>query len=165
MRYLLILASLFFINTAYAENLSIKSNALSEGGTIPTLYTCNGKDISPELSWTNAPDKTQSLALIISDPDAPGGVFYHWVIYNISSTIKELAENKVPAGTIGKNSYDKTQYNGPCPPPGKLHHYIFTLYALDTKLNLSADIDAITLEKAMNGHILGSTTLTGLFSR
>lgn len=168
MRFLLILMGVIFMSGAYAKDFTITSEAFTDGSKIPVLYTCSGKDISPPLAWSNAPEKTQSFVLVFSDPDAPAGTWYHWVIYNIPSSTQELAENikQLPAGSVlGKNSWDKERYNGPCPPPGKPHHYIFTLYALDTKLNTPDGIDALTLQKLMKTHVLQHVQLIGLFGR
>lgn len=158
----------FLSMQAHAANMTLTSQAFADGITIPVLYTCDGKNISPDLHWANLPAKTQSVAIILSDEDAPGGTFYHWVVFNIPAKTTELAEaiKTLPSdGLTGKNSWDKSQYNGPCPPKGSLHHYTFTLYALDEKLSLSADTDAATLLKTIQGHILGQTTLKMGYSR
>lgn len=163
MRIIILLLSIFLMNGVYAMNLT--STAFKDGGTIPVKYTCDSQDSSPSVAWTGAPANTQSFAIICADPDAPVGTWYHWVIYNIPSTITSLAENQTPTGSVlGKNSWGREKYNGPCPPKGNPHHYIFTLYALDTKLDLSST-DAPTLENSMKGHVLQSTTLTGLYGR
>ncbi len=165
MRFLLLLIGILFMSMANALDFEISSSAFKENETIPTQYTCSGKDVSPPFSWTTASEKTQSFALICSDPDAPGGTWYHWVLYNIPATVKDMAENQLPIGSVvGKNSWGRATYNGPCPPPGKPHHYIFTLYALDTKLNLIS-ADAETLQKNMKGHVLQSAKITGIFAR
>lgn len=151
---------------AMAANFEITSSAFKDGGKIPVQYSCVGKDISPQLAWSNAPAATQSFALICSDPDAPMGTWYHWVIFNIPKTLTEIPENNLPTYSLaGKNSWQKMQYNGPCPPPSQLHHYIFTLFSLDSKLNLPQGVDVEMLKKAMQGHIIQSTTITGLFSK
>lgn len=166
MRVAIFIIGFIFSSFSYAANFSLSSQAFSNGGTIPELYTCKGKNISPPLAWTGAPDKTQSFALIVSDPDAPSGVFYHWIAYNIPGKTNELSiENLPQEALLGKNSSNKADYFGPCPPSGKPHHYVFTLYALDSNLNLPADEDISGLEKAMKGHVLSSTTLTGLFGK
>ena len=113
------------------------TTAFSSGGTIPKNYTCDGPDLSPPLTWKDAPAGTQSFALIADDPDAPAGTWVHWVVYNVPSTAKELPEGvqkteKLPDGTLqGRNDFRKIGYGGPCPPPGKPHRYFFKLYALD----------------------------------
>jgi Raf kinase inhibitor-like YbhB/YbcL family protein len=147
----------------YAADMTLSSQAFADGMAIPVLYTCDGKDISPDLHWSNLPAKTQSIAIILSDEDAPNGVFYHWVLFNIPTKTTELAE--ATTTLAGKNTWGKSQYNGPCPPKGALHHYTFTLYALDEKLSLPATTDAPTLLKTMQGHILGQATLKMGYSR
>jgi Raf kinase inhibitor-like YbhB/YbcL family protein len=148
---------------------TIESSAFKNGQDIPREYTCKGANRSPELSWSYAPDRTKTFALVMSDPDAPGGTFIHWVIWNIP-----VKENGLKAGmtqgTIlsngvaqGLNSFEKVGYGGPCPPPGKKHRYIFTLYALDRKIELKPQSSSDDLEESMKGYILSKTTLQGLF--
>lgn len=144
---------------------SVTSSAFQDGANIPEQYSCKGQDISPPLAWSGAPANTKSFALICADPDAPAGTWYHWVLYNIPANTKEIIENQTPEGAlVGKNSWGNTSYQGPCPPSGT-HHYIFTLYALDTILNLNSAPDAKGLENAMKGHILQSSKITGLFTK
>lgn len=148
-------------------SFKISSKAFDNGALIPVKYTCDGDDISPELSWQNPPDNTKSLALIMDDPDAPGGTWVHWVLFNIPSDVRGLKENiaQLPDHAIsGKNSWNRQGYGGPCP-PDKMHRYFFKLYALDTTLDLSADTDKSALEKAMQGHILGTAELMGKYDR
>lgn len=155
------------ILSAYADSFTLDTSSFASNGTIPPQYSCDGKDASPQLSWKGIPDKTETFALILSDPDAPGGTFYHWVLFNIPKNITALAEgiSNLPAGTkAGKNSMNRMRYSGPCPPKGATHHYIFTLYALDTTLSLITGPDAETLLHAMQNHIIGQTELRGLFS-
>ncbi|HEX4044745.1 MAG TPA: YbhB/YbcL family Raf kinase inhibitor-like protein [Gammaproteobacteria bacterium] len=150
-----------------AKTFTLNTNAFLDEGTLPVLYTCDGKDVSPEFDWTNVPAKTQTFALILVDPTAPGGDFYHWVVYNLPKTTSKLLEgDKLPAGAMaGKNGWNKAQYNGPCPPKGSAHTYIFTLYALDSKLDVPAGADGKTVVSAMQKHILGKVSLTTVFSR
>lgn len=174
-RLKLIIALLFsaFAVATYAEEaadtkLAMTTTAFLDEGIIPVLYTCDGKDISPQLDWTNVPAKTQTFALLLADPDTASGIFYHWVLYNIPKNTVTLSEGitKLPAGTlVGKNSMQKTQYNGPCPPKGATHNYYFTLYALDTKLTLPAGADAKAVLNAMKNHIVGETKLSSVYSR
>ena len=167
------LLSLTLTTTVFAADaappiLTLATNAFLDVGALPVLYTCDSKNVSPELSWTNPPAKSQTFAMIVSDPNAPSGVFYHWVLYNLPKTTKELTEgmNKFPAGTlVGKNSFDKTSYSGPCPPKGSSHKYIFTLYALDSKLNVPAGAETTKVLEAMKSHILKTSTLTAIYSR
>jgi len=149
----------------------LTSPVFSAGEAIPERYSCDGLNISPDLFWGNAPDSTQSLALIMDDPDAPGGTWVHWVMFNIPPDITGLDENihqgtefSGLAPTIGRNSWNQPAYGGPCPPSGE-HRYFFKLYALDTVLDLAADADKAELESAMEGHILAETELMGVFSK
>ncbi|HTM64200.1 MAG TPA: YbhB/YbcL family Raf kinase inhibitor-like protein [Gammaproteobacteria bacterium] len=149
------------------KKLDISTNGFLDKMAIPTLYTCDGKDVSPQLSWTGVPAKTVSLALIMKDVDAPNGTFYHWVLFNIPKSMTELAEGATtPAGAaIGKNNFNKMGYNGPCPPKGSAHTYIFTLYAIDSKLNVPQDAEAPAVLAAMKNHIVGQADLSGVYSR
>jgi len=147
--------------------MELSTNAFLDKGMFPTLYTCDGKDISPQLSWAGIPANTKTLAIIMQDPDAPTDKFYHWVVYNVPSTVKELPQGtNAPSGAlIGKNSFDKLSYNGPCPPKGSSHTYTITLYALDSRLKLPEGAKGADVTKAMQSHILGKTTLTTVYSR
>jgi Raf kinase inhibitor-like YbhB/YbcL family protein len=119
------------------------------------------------LEWKSIPDKTQSFALILDDPDAPNGVWDHWILFNIPRSVTQVRENvtTLPDGAhYGKNSWGNLAYNGPCPPSGE-HRYVFKLYALNTILNISSGIDKSTLETAMEDHVLGVATLVGVFKK
>jgi len=155
-----------------AASLELKSASFS-GDAIPQANSsCNGQDgASPELSWSVPPEHTQSLALIAFDKDSPFGFkFTHWVLYNIPSDKRELPENtpkqeQLPDGARqGKNDYDRIGYVGPCPPRGT-HHYVFTLYALDTTLNLPPGASKKQVVKAIGGHVLASGELVGRYQR
>jgi Raf kinase inhibitor-like YbhB/YbcL family protein len=148
-----------------AGSFQLSSNSFVDQGLIHKRYTCDAENISPDLSWSAAPVKTKTFALIVSDPDVFSKTFYHWVLYNILGTAKNLKENATQAGITGFNSYEKSQYNGPCPPKGKEHRYIFTLYALDTAFDTSSPMDAKTLHAAMQKHILAEAALVGLYRR
>ena len=150
--------------------LALSSAAFQDGGSIPDRYTCEGQDISPQLSWSEPPAGTQSLALIVDDIDT-SGKFTHWVIFNIPSTSRELAET-VPAqpqlsgGALqGKNDFGNIGYGGPCPPSGKPHRYRFTLYALDSSLELEADASKKQVLDAMEGIIIAQGQLIGTYQR
>lgn len=150
----------------YADTLTLSSQNITNGSTIPVQYSCDGKNVSPDLEWSGVPAHAQTLALILSDIDAPGGVFYHWVVFNIPKTISSLPStvDKLPTGcVIGKNSWNKLSYKGPCPPKGSTHQYIFSLYALDTTLHLSSGIDAESVLKAMQNHVIGEAELKATF--
>ncbi len=150
--------------------LTLSSSAFAAGKSIPNEYSCKGRNISPALAWAGAPAGTASFALIMDDPDAPGGTFVHWVIYNIPPTSAGLPQAvpttaSLPDGSLqGRNSGNSQYYDGPCPPSGT-HRYFFKLYALDAKLALASGATAAQLTKAMQGHILAQGELMGTFSK
>lgn len=150
--------------------MTLQTSAFSHGEAIPRVYSCDGENVSPPLRWSDAPDGTKSFALIMDDPDAPGGTFVHWVYYDIPAAIQEVpkgVDNKAKpsaGGTQGKNSFGKVGYGGPCPPGGE-HRYFFKLYALDSQLNLEPGISKSELLKAMEGHILEETQIMGTYAR
>jgi Raf kinase inhibitor-like YbhB/YbcL family protein len=150
---------------------TLTSSSFPSAGDIPRKFTCDGVDVSPELSWSNAPQGTKSFALIADDPDAPVGTWVHWVLYDLAPATDHLPEgvNKVAAppsgGHQGRNDFHKTGYGGPCPPAGKPHRYFFKLYALDTLLNLGPDRTKADVEKAMQGHILAHAEYMGKYKR
>ena len=149
---------------AEVENgLALSSSAFGEGEGIPERYTCDGEDVSPPLAWESGPAGTVTYALIMDDPDAPAGTWVHWVLFNLPDDRRQLAED-VPAdaGVQGSNSWGRTGYGGPCPPSGQ-HRYVFKLYALDTELALEAGADKEALLDAMEGHVLTSDQLTGVY--
>jgi len=134
-------------------------------------YTCDGRDVSPALEWGGVPEGTESIALVMDDPDAPAGVFTHWVIYDLPADITALEEGvprteRLKSGAVqGKNDFRKTGYNGPCPPPGKPHTYRFRVFALDKKLGLPPGSSKADVMAAMEGHILAQGELTGRYGR
>jgi Raf kinase inhibitor-like YbhB/YbcL family protein len=142
--------------------MMITSNAFTDNGAIPVKYTCQGENINPNLIIEEYPPKTKSLVLIVDDPDAPGAVFDHWVLYNIMPT-KEIKENSAP-GLQGQNGKGTTGYTGPCPPTGK-HTYHFKIYALDNMLSIKAGAPKSTIDRAMNGHIIGFGEITGTYQK
>jgi len=145
--------------------IQLTSDAFAEGDNIPKKYTCDGMNTSPQLAWTGIPSGTKSYSLIMDDPDAPGGTFVHWVLYDIPAETSELSEGYQGAGSSGNNSYRKQVYNGPCPPPGAAHRYYFKLYALDKILKLSPGAKKAEVEQAMQGHILAWGQLMGKYKR
>lgn len=147
--------------------MTLATNAFLDKMATPTLYTCDGKDVSPQLSWSDAPNKTAAFAIVMSDLDAPNQPFYHWVVYNIPKSTFELTQGTaVPNGAASvKNSHNKSGYTGPCPAKGDAHTYTITLYALDTKLSVPKDADGTAVLNAMKGHIVGEATLTTIYSR
>lgn len=156
--------------TAVSKTMKLESTAFTVNGMIPSQYTCDGQDISPPLSWDAPPTGTQSLALIVDDPDAPGQIFVHWVLYDLPPELDQLpqsaaAQDTLPGGgTQGKNDFGKLGYGGPCPPSG-IHRYFFKLYALDRELGLKSGATKAQLEAAMNGHILAAAELIGRYAR
>jgi Raf kinase inhibitor-like YbhB/YbcL family protein len=147
------------------STIQITSPAFQNNGLIPRQYTCDGKDINPPLMIADCPQGTKSLALICDDPDAPVGIWVHWVVWNIDPSVKEIKENAVPQGAVqGINDFRKHSYGGPCPPSGT-HRYFFKVYALDTMFAISPNSTKADLEKAMKGHILAEGRLVGLYKR
>jgi len=147
------------------NELTIKSPAFAGNGYIPARFTCDGSNINPPLEIDKVPAEAKSLALIVDDPDAPVGMWVHWVIWNIDPSTREIAEDHVPRNAVqGKNDWKRNSYGGPCPPSG-VHRYFFKLYALDTRLNLGIGTSKGDLENAMHGHILASAELIGLYKR
>lgn len=150
--------------------MQITSTAFREGQEIPRKYTCDGEDVSPPLSWTGAPEAAQSFALISDDPDAPGGTWVHWVIYDLPAEVTSLPEDVEPTerphcgGVHGITDFRRPGYGGPCPPSGT-HRYFFKLYALDTRLGIPAGAAKKKLLQAMEGHILAEAQLMGKYSR
>ncbi|AXA35023.1 hypothetical protein BRCON_0246 [Candidatus Sumerlaea chitinivorans] len=148
----------------------LTSTAFRAGEMIPSKYTCDGPDVSPPLAWTGVPQGTQSLALIVDDPDAPRGTWVHWVLYDIPAQESSLPEAVPPDPQLkngarnGKNDFQRLGYGGPCPPSGT-HRYFFKLYALDKKLGLPSGATKAEVLKAMEGHILGQAELMGTYKR
>jgi Raf kinase inhibitor-like YbhB/YbcL family protein len=153
--------------------LAITSPVFAQNAAIPVKYTCQGSDISPALEWPASPAGTKSLALIMDDPDAPVGVWVHWIVYNLPPDTRGLQESasqgkstqaNLPSGTLqGKNSFNRVNYGGPCPPSGE-HHYRFHLYALDITIS-GETLDKTALLKVMEGHILSQGELVGLYKK
>ncbi len=156
---------------ARGQTMHLTSTSFQDGSQIPAQYTCSGEGLSPQLAWSAPPARTASLALIVTDPDAPRGVFTHWVLYDLPVGMRTLTEGVPGVGLLvdgahqGRNDFGEIGYGGPCPPPGSPHHYIFTLYALDIKLNLPVGETRAQVEAAMQGHILAKGRLIGLFQR
>jgi len=163
------LAFLFFVvlmitmGASAQSTLHLTSPDFPDQGNIPREFTCQGTDISPTLKIEGVPAGTRTLALIVDDPDAPGKIWVHWVVFNIPPATAEIKSGVNP-GTQGRNDFGTVKYGGPCPPSGT-HRYMFKLYALDTYLNLSEGIRKRRLEEAMEGHILQQTVLTGLYNK
>lgn len=156
---------------ANPTGLILQSAAFAPNAPIPAVYTCAGKNRSPELSWSGAPAGVKSFALLVTDPDAPMGVYKHWVVYNLPAAANHLPADLPDAASIagggvqGTNQRGTIGYHGPCPPPGPAHHYHFRLYALDTMLQLKPGATCDEVEAAMRGHQLAVTDLVGTFGR
>jgi len=145
--------------------MEIRSSAFKEGEKIPSKYTCDGENINPELDFLNVPGNAKSLVLIMDDPDAVGGTFTHWIIYNIDPKTETISENSIPKDSKqGLNDAGKASYTGPCPPSGT-HRYYFKLYVIDTILTLGDKVDKTTIDNAINGRIIEEAQLIGLYIR
>lgn len=146
--------------------LKLSSSAFSDGQVLPEKHTCKGAGVNPPLTISGVSDKTKSLVLILEDPDAPAGPLTHWLMWNISSSAKEIREDGGFYGAmVGRNSFGASGYGAPCPPPGKTYRYIFRLLALDKRLVLSNTAGLAILNQNIENHILADTTLTATFSR
>ncbi len=158
------------------DNITIISEAFNQGGKIPAEYTCDGVDRSPQLTWTGIPSNTSSIVLIMYDPDTPSRPFIHWVIYNIPPSIRGLPKwvsnspklEHWPFGDVAYqalNDFGKVGYGGPCPPPGKPHRYFFKVYALSTVLNVPPGSSNSYIRQYMEGDILTTGELMGIYGR
>lgn len=148
-------------------SMKLTSSAFEHNQKIPVLYTCDGGNIHPPLAILGVPDAAKSLALIVDDPDAPGGTFTHWVIWNIDPATKEIPAGQVPPKSQeGINSGGQLGFFPPCPPPaGGQHRYFFTLYALDATLGLDGKATKEDMENAMRGHVMAQSLLVGVYGR
>ncbi len=146
---------------------SVSSPGFEDGAAIPVEYTCDGADISPELNIVGLPGPTRAIAVIVEDPDAPLGVWYHWVEFDISASTgsHDIARGSSVIGVPGVNSWNLEGYMGPCPPDGEEHRYVFRIYALDSTLGLPAGVGADEVIAEMDGHVIDSAELTGLYRR
>jgi hypothetical protein len=147
------------------DAFALETSAFDNAQAIPRRHSCEGEDVSPPLRWTNVPEGTRSLALVVDDPDAPGGVFTHWVAWGLDPAGEGLGEGE-PAPSEGQNGFGTTGYRGPCPPPGHgRHRYVFRLYALDADLELGPGVAKVELEQAIGGHVLMTAELVGTYER
>ena len=152
--------------------MQLTSSAFAKGQPIPAKHTCDGDDLSPRLKWVGVPAEAVSLALIVQDPDAPSGIFDHWVLFNLPPTLIELPEGVPATETLesgarqGQNGRGNVGYMGPCPPPETgTHRYFFNLYALDTELGTKAKATKAGVLSAMEGHVLDEASLVGTYRR
>jgi len=133
---------------------------------IPAACTCDGGNVTPELEISDVPEGAKSLALVLRDPDAPSGTFYHWIVWNIDPMTRRISDKSLPSGAVeGTNSARRTGYMGPCPPGGQTHRYFFELYALDTELDLDEHATIQQLERHIQGHQVGRAEIMGLYAR
>ncbi|HVY68061.1 MAG TPA: YbhB/YbcL family Raf kinase inhibitor-like protein [Patescibacteria group bacterium] len=145
--------------------MTITSSAFADNQPIPAKYTCDADGINPPLQFAHVPQGAQSLLLAVTDPDAPSGTWVHWLVWNLDPSLTGLDENAVPAGAVqGRASSGQNVYSGPCPPSGT-HHYLFTLYALDEKLDLPSYSTWDKVGAVLSGHVLGQAQLIGLYGR
>ncbi|MGD2175928.1 MAG: YbhB/YbcL family Raf kinase inhibitor-like protein [Candidatus Brocadiaceae bacterium] len=144
--------------------MELTSPAFQDGASIPPKHTCDGQDVSPPLSIAEVPEGTKALALVMDDPDAPGGTFDHWLVWNIPPDVERVPEATEPEGVQGRTDFGRMGYGGPCP-PGGTHNYRFKLYALDEELDLAQGARKRDLQAAMEGHILAEALLQGSYSR
>jgi len=156
--------------TPTLEPFAMQIEGFNSGEVIPPEFSCLGDNASPRISWNEPPAGTQSFTFIFDDPDAPGGTWEHWILFNIPGDVRELAaglsEENYPVGSkSGVNSWGELPYGGPCPPVGSTHEYVFVVYALDTELELDAGAKKSEIVAAMEGHVLAESQYTGLFSR
>ena len=147
-----------------ARTFTLTSPAFRNGASIPTAYTCDGKNFSPPLRWTAPPKRTRSFALLMDDPDAPSGTFTHWIGWNIPAQARSIPR-AAHAPVEGANGAGRPGYTGPCPPSGPAHHYVFRLYALNAKLRLARGAGVAAFKSALRGHVLATAKLTGRYGR
>ena len=149
---------------AAPTKLEVSSSAFAPGGNIPAQFSCKGDNMNPPLEIHGLPSGAKSLVLILDDPDAPGGLFTHWIVWNIDPSTSGIAQKSVPGGGVeGTNDFGKKGYGGPCPPSGT-HRYVFHVFALDQKLDLHAGAKRAVLDKVIAGHVVARGELTGRFS-
>ena len=175
----LLLAAPFLAGCRHSESaivaasgavITLSSTSLQDG-RVPKEFTCDGDDKSPPMTWQAPPDGTRALALTVTDPDAPGQTFTHWVLYNVPASTNGVPEGVPKQGQLsdgsrqGTTDFGKVGYGGPCPPPGKPHRYVFTLYALDSKLEVPSGASRSQVESAMQGHVLARGELTASYGR
>lgn len=161
---IILLIGLIFYTNMMTKTLRLASTAFAHNGLISERYTCDGNNFSPPLAISGAPAGAKSLALIMDDPDAPAGVWDHWIVYNLPVGTTELKEGAPPAGILGLGTAGNVNYEGPCPPSG-IHRYFFKLYALDIELPLAPGATKDEVLAAMRNHILDQTELVGRYGR
>lgn len=151
--------------------MHLRALAFTQGADIPMQFSCDGANVSPALRWDRAPTGVETFAFVMDDPDAPGGTWVHWVLYDLPATALELPEgveptDRLPAGARqGRNDFGRIGYGGPCPPPGAAHRYYIRLYALDVRLDLQSGATRAQLDRSMKGHILAHAEVMGRYRR
>lgn len=151
--------------------MQLRTSAFKPGDNVPLPFTCDGANVSPPLTWTAPPDGTESLAVIVDDPDAPHRTWTHWLVYNVPPTERELSEAIAPRSELasgaqqGRNDFGDVGYGGPCPPPGRPHRYFFRVFALDTQLTFPTAPSREQIDRAMRGHVLASGQIMGHYRR
>ena len=152
-----------------AASLTVTSRSFASNATIPVDASCDGGERSPQLTWSAPPDGTKSLAVVLDDPDAPGGTYTHWLVFDIPPDTSSLAEgvdlSTVPGARTGMNDAQNVRYGGPCPPRREIHRYVFHVYALDVLIEAPEGVTKAALYAKMNGHVVGMGFIVGLFSR
>src|ERR1043166_1299085 len=149
---------------AGGAKMKITSSAFQQGGNIPSKFTCDGSDTSPPLQIIGVPSGAKSLVLIADDPDAPSGLFTHWLVWNIPPQTNSIAEGSAPKGVQGGNDFGNSGYRGPCPPPGT-HRYSFKIFALDRELELRSGAKRSQVDAAMKGHVIAQGELVGRYAK
>lgn len=144
--------------------ITVSSTAFTDSGDIPRRHTCDGENVSPPLSFAAVPSDVQELALLVEDPDAPGGTFVHWVAWGIDPSHGGLAEGETPPGS-GTNGFGRQGYGGPCPPKGPAHRYVFTVLALSEALDLRPGASANDLRRAVANRMIAEGRMTGRYGR
>jgi Raf kinase inhibitor-like YbhB/YbcL family protein len=156
---------------AKIERLNVQSPDFASGALIPAKFSGDGQDVSPNLIWSKAPAQAKSIAVTCTDPDAPRGTWWHWIVFNLPPETTQLKENQSKGASLaggasqGTNDFGNTGYNGPAPPKGPIHHYHFAVYALDSKLALRPACSKAELSSALNGHVLASGEWIGTYVR
>ena len=149
---------------AGGARMKITSSAFQQAASIPSKFTCDGANTSPPLQISDVPSEAKSLVLIVDDPDAPGGLFTHWIVWNISPQTSTVAEGSTPKGVQGTNDFGKSGYGAPCPPSGT-HRYYFKIFALDRELDLPIGAQRSQFDAAIKGHVIAQGELMGRYSR
>jgi Raf kinase inhibitor-like YbhB/YbcL family protein len=150
---------------ATAAGFRFLESGVTEGAAVDRRFTCDGEDVAPALAWEGVPEGTAELALVVEDPDAPGGTFTHWLVWGLDPGETELPEGSEPAGLEGTNDFGAVGYGGPCPPAGETHRYVFRLLALDAETGLDEGASRDDFLAAVEGHVAAEATLTARYAR